>query len=68
MVASLARAGDEDRFIMEAPGFITWAAAHENMIPVLSLALQTNSIDPDTIKAISGMRMETSVPLHDGLL
>lgn len=58
----------EDRFVAEAPGFITWAAAQEDMIPLLSLALKLNSIDPETLEAIKGMRSVTAVPLYDGLL
>jgi hypothetical protein len=59
---------NEDRFVREVRGFITWAATQEDMPEALSSALFTNSIDPDTIRAIMGMRTETSVPLYDGLL
>jgi hypothetical protein len=59
---------DEERFFREAPSFFEWVAASENMNDMLSGALQTKSINPDTILAIMGMRVETSVPLYDGLI
>jgi hypothetical protein len=59
---------NEDRFVREVRTFITWAASQEDMPKALASALFTNSIDPDTIRAIMGMRTETSVPLYDGLL
>lgn len=59
---------DEERFLREAPDFIAWASAAEDMHAALSGALQTGSLNPDTIQAIISMRGETSVPLHEGLL
>lgn len=59
---------DEERFFREAPEFIEWAAASEDMHSALSSALHIQSINPATIQAIMGMRAETSVPLYDGLL
>lgn len=59
---------NEDRFVREGSIFIAWAAGQEEMPEALASALITNSTDPDTITALMGMRMETAMPLHDGLI
>lgn len=59
---------DEQRFIEDAPAFLTWVAEQENLDEVLSAALQAKSLDPHTIEAIANMRNATPSALHSGLI
>lgn len=59
---------DEQRFIAEAPAFLTWVAAQPNMDEVLAAALQAKSLDPNTIKDIVDMQRSTPTALHSGLI
>lgn len=59
---------NEGRFVSEVRTFITWAAGQEDMPEALASALITNSTDPDTITVLMGMRVETAMSLHNGLI
>lgn len=59
---------DTGRFIAEYPAFKEWVTVQPDMDTALRQALDTKSIHPPTIKALSMMQNETVVPLHEGLL
>lgn len=59
---------DTERFLAEYPAFKEWVTVQPDMDTALRLALDTKSIYPPTIKALSLMQNDTAAPLHQGLL
>lgn len=59
---------DTERFLAEYPVFKEWVTAQPDMDTALRLALDTKSIYPPTIKALTMMQDDTVAPLHVGLL
>lgn len=60
--------GETERFLDQAPHFMRWVAAQPNINGSLAVALKLNTLDPDTIGAITGMQKTTPVALHGGLI
>jgi hypothetical protein len=59
---------DTGRFLLEYPAFKEWVTGQPDMDTALQQALDTKSIHPPTIKALSIMQNDTAAPLHEGLL
>jgi len=59
---------DTGRFLLEYPVFKEWITGQPDMDTALRQALDTKSIHPPTIKALSMMQTDTVAPLHRGLL
>jgi hypothetical protein len=59
---------DEQPFIDEAPAFLAWISAQPNIDELLAAALQSKSLVPTTIKAITAMQQTTPQPFHNGLI
>jgi hypothetical protein len=59
---------DIERFILEYPVFKEWVTEQPDMDTALQQALDTKSLHPPTIEALSMMQNDTAAPLHQGLL